>query len=143
MLLLDFQVCFYQTWKFAYKISSSSLYLTWTWVSSWTLIIQAWLENLKLNFSSQIEQGPPTGGSGAAGGSTCIKKNIFIVIIFKKKDIILYLAAPEPPDVAPVMPWVAGPWNRTQESQVQVNFYRQNLRFQVRAHDFIHKLGLK
>ena len=29
-----------------------------------------------------------------------------------KNDIILYLAAPEPPDVAPVMPWVAGHWTR-------------------------------
>ena len=38
-----------------------------------------------------------------------IKKNIFKVIKFKKKDIKLYLAAPEPPDVTPVMPWVAKP----------------------------------
>ena len=38
----------------------------------------------------------------------CIKKN-FLLSKFKKKDIKLYLTAPEPPDVAPVMPWVAGP----------------------------------
>ena len=68
MLLLDFQVCFYQTWNFVYKISSSSLYLTWTWVSSctwefqvkleissWTSIFQVWLENLKLNLRFQVQ----------------------------------------------------------------------------------------
>ena len=47
-----------------------------------------------------------------AAAPLSIKKNIFIVIKFKEKDIKLYLAAPEPPDVAPVMPWVAGPWTR-------------------------------
>ena len=40
-----------------------------------------------------------------------IEKNIFIVINFKKKDLKLYLAAAEPPDVAPVMLWVAGPFS--------------------------------
>ena len=51
-----------------------------------------------------LAQGPATGGS-----TKYWNKNIFIVIKFKKKDIKLYLAAPEPPDVATVMPWVARP----------------------------------
>ena len=42
-----------------------------------------------------------------------IKKNILIVKKFKKKDIILYLPASETPDVAPNMPWFAGPCSRT------------------------------
>ena len=46
-----------------------------------------------------------------------IKKNIFIVIKFKKKDIKLYLAAPEPPEMAPVMPCVAGPWSKMSTQQ--------------------------
>ena len=64
---IRFQVYFYQTWNFVYKILSSSLYLTWTWVSSciwefhvkleilnWTSIFQVWLENLKLNLRFRV-----------------------------------------------------------------------------------------
>ena len=48
-------------------------------------------------------------GSGAAGGSTKYFKKYFYSYKFQEKDIKLYFAAPEPPDLAPVMPWAAGP----------------------------------